>query len=104
MIEITEKNFDIEIGKNGLILMDFWASWCVPCMMMKPTLIKLNPIIEIGKVNIDEEIKLAARFSVKSIPTLIIFKDGNIIQRYIGVQLFNVIKEFVDSLTQTENG
>lgn len=104
MIELTEKNFDDVIGNNELILIDFWASWCRPCMTMEPTLSKLESIIRIGKINIDKEIKLSVRFSVKSIPTLIIFKNRNIIQRYIGVQSFNVIKEFIDSLTPAENG
>ena len=103
MIEITEETFDDAMRKNKFILLDFWAYWCKPCMTMEPTLAKLESIIRIGKINIDKETNLAVRFSVKSIPTLIIFKDRNIIQRYTGVQQFNVLKEFIDSLTP-ENG
>lgn len=105
MIEITDENFDTIINDDsGLVLIDFWASWCMPCKMMEPTLIKLEQIIKVGKVDVDSEIKLSARFSVKGIPTLIIFNNREIVQRYVGIQQYNTIKEAINSINIDKSG
>ena len=87
-IEITSQNFDNTVEK-GLVLVDFWASWCGPCMMLGPVVEQLaeelDGKITVGKVNVDEEQELAVKFGVMSIPTLVLFKDGAEVTRSVGV-------------------
>lgn len=86
--ELNETNFSDFISK-GVTLVDFWAPWCGPCKMIAPTLDEISredPGLPIGKVNIDSCQELATKFNVMSIPTLIVFKDGNPIDSIIGVK------------------
>ncbi|MBQ8917475.1 MAG: thioredoxin [Oscillospiraceae bacterium] len=87
-IEITSQNFDNTVEK-GLVLVDFWASWCGPCMMLGPVVEQLAEELDgkvtVGKVNVDEEQELAVKFGVMSIPTLVLFKDGAEVTRSVGV-------------------
>ncbi len=89
IIDLTKENFQAEITKSDKpILVDFWAVWCGPCQMMAPILHELEtemPDVQIGKVNVDEQMDLARQFRVVSIPTLIIFKNGQEVQRMVGV-------------------
>ncbi len=89
-------NFENEVLKsNNLVLVDFWAAWCGPCKMIAPTLEELAndmPNVVIGKVNVDEEPDLAGKFGIRSIPTLIIFKDGKKIEQMVGVMPKAAIK------------
>lgn len=77
---ITQNNFNSEVENSDKpVLIDFWASWCDPCMMMSPVVEQIekeHPEIKVGKVNVDEEMVLAQKFMVVSIPTLILFKNG----------------------------
>lgn len=77
---ITQNNFNTEVENSDKpVLIDFWASWCDPCMMMSPVVEQIekeHPEIKVGKVNVDEEMVLAQKFMVVSIPTLILFKNG----------------------------
>lgn len=86
--EITTSNFD-EITGSGVTLVDFWAEWCAPCKMIAPMIDELSAEFEgkatVGKVNIDNEGDLAARFGVASIPTLLVIKDGAISKKFVGV-------------------
>jgi thioredoxin 1 len=89
LLEVTEKNFEATVGA-GAVLVDFWAPWCGPCRMQTPILEELADELgegaAIAKVNVDEAPTLAARFGVRSIPTLILFKEGKVAQQWIGLQ------------------
>ena len=84
---ITEKNFE-EKTKSGLVLIDFYATWCGPCRMMSPILEEvgenLDGKVSIYKVDVDDDEKLARKFGILSIPTLIIFKDGKQVDKKVG--------------------
>ena len=89
VIELTVDNFNDSIA-SGTVLVDFWAPWCGPCKMQTPILDKVAEAVGdaavIAKVNVDEHAPLAAQFGVRSIPTLLLFKDGEKVQDFIGVQ------------------
>jgi len=86
--ELTSSNFDSAIAE-GVTLVDFWAEWCGPCRMIAPVISELAEEyagkVNVGKINVDNETELAQRFNVSSIPSLIIFKNGDEINRFIGV-------------------
>ena len=86
---LNEANFKDEIA-SGVTLVDFWAEWCGPCQMMLPILEDLSSKMEgkakIAKVNVDENPSLAAQFRVMSIPTLLVMKDGEVVEQLVWVQ------------------
>ncbi len=86
---LTDKNFQQQI-KNGLTLVDFWASWCMPCKMMAPVLNELAEELHneanICKLNVEHYQSVASKFSVRGIPTMILFKNGKEINRFVGVK------------------
>ena len=94
-VALNEKNFEDTI-KSGVTLVDFWAEWCGPCQMMMPILEELTGTMgdkaTVAKVNVDEAPSLAAQFRVMSIPTLIIFKDGQPVDQMVGVQQVDALK------------
>lgn len=96
----TADNFETEVLQAaGPVLVDFWASWCMPCRMQAPAIEKLaQEGYNVGKLNVDDEPELAARFHVMNIPTLIIFKDGKEAERMVGVQSKEVISGRLDAL------
>lgn len=89
VLTLTDKNFQQQT-KNRLVLVDFWAEWCAPCRMMAPILndvaSELDGNAYVGKVNIEQYQSLANRFKVRNIPTLILFKNGKEINRFVGVK------------------
>ena len=89
VLTLTDKNFQYQT-KNRLVLVDFWASWCSPCRMMAPVLnelaTELNGNSHVGKVNIEQYQSLAQKFQVRNIPTMILFKNGREINRFVGIK------------------
>ena len=88
-LHLTEQNFDEALVTNqGLLMLDFWAEWCGPCRMIAPVLEELADASEgrvtLMKINVDENPGLAARFDIRSIPTILFVKDGAVIDRVIG--------------------
>jgi thioredoxin 1 len=96
ILTLTSGNFESEVKKDGApILVDFWAEWCGPCRMVAPILEKLADELEgkvrVGKVNVDDESALAGRYGIQSIPTLLLFKGGKVVDQYIGATTRDVL-------------
>ena len=89
-VKITNDNFEKEVKEsNQPVLIDFWASWCGPCMMQGPVMDEIAEEygnIKVGKINVDEEQELAIKFGVSSIPTLMYFRDGKGVQTLVGLR------------------
>lgn len=100
-LTLTDSNFD-ETIKSGVVLVDFWATWCGPCKMLAPTIEELAEDYEgravVCKVDVDENPSLAMRFKVMSIPTVFIFKDGEPVKKIIGLSDKEEYEEVLDSL------
>lgn len=91
ILELTKENFEEEVLKSEKpVLIDFWASWCMPCKMMSPVFDEVaeekNSEAKFCKVNVDKESEIAAKYNVMSIPTFVLIKDGKELDRTVGVQ------------------
>ncbi len=90
IVTLTQENFETEVSNyKGAVLVDFWASWCGPCRMLSPVVDELAEQyagkVKFGKINVDEQPRLAMTYNVQSIPTLLLFKDGQPVNKSIGV-------------------
>ncbi len=90
-IIITEQNFEEEVLNSEVpVLVDFWATWCGPCRMLAPVIEQIakeqEGKVKVGKINVDEEMNLAAAFGVQSIPTVMVFKNGKVTNVAVGVR------------------
>ena len=94
---LTKENFEAEVLKSDIpVLVDFWASWCGPCMMLSPVIAELAEELEgkvkVGKVNVDEQSELAMKYRVASIPTLLLFENGELKKTSVGFMPKSEIK------------
>ena len=98
-ININKNNFQNEVmNSDKPILLNFWAPWCAPCRMVAPTVEEIaseRVDIKVGKINVDEQPELANKFGIMSIPTLVVMKNGKIVQRVSGVRPKNTILEML---------
>ncbi len=101
-IDITDDEFDDIVQKDSLVVVDCWAPWCGPCRMIGPVIETLSEEyddVTFGKLNTDENSKVALRFQIMSIPTLLFFKNGEMVDRIIGVvpkaQIESVVKKYL---------
>lgn len=102
MLEVTDATFEQEVIQSKIpVVVDFWAEWCGPCRMLAPILQELAPELElkanIVKVNIDQNPEIAGQFGVRSIPTMILFKDGQALSNMVGVNPKTKIKAWVEA-------
>lgn len=101
-VNVTDENFEAEVIKAGKpVIVDFWAEWCGPCKTLTPILEELssemNGKIEIMKVNLDENQDLAMKFSIRSIPTLLLFKKGELLDMKVGLLPKSDLEEWIQS-------
>lgn len=90
-LAVTDSNFEDEVLKNkGLVLVDFWASWCYPCQMLGPVIEELGQelkeIVTVLKLDVDANPTTSGKYNVMSIPTVMLFKNGELVETFIGVQ------------------
>lgn len=101
-VEITDANFDELVLKSEKpVLVDFWAEWCGPCRMVGPIVEELATEYEgkavVGKVNVDNNQEIAGKFGIRNIPTLLVFKGGEIVDKQVGVAAKNVLAGKIDA-------
>lgn len=99
--ELTDTNFQEEVlDKEGLTVVDFWAEWCGPCKMISPIIEELSKDYEgkalVGKVNVDENPDLSVKFGIRSIPTILFLKDGEVVDKLVGATSKQVLSSKVD--------
>jgi len=102
-LEITDATFDEVVLKSDKpVVVDFWAAWCGPCRMVGPIIDEVSTEYEgkavVGKVDVDANQEFAAKYGVRNIPTVLVFKDGEIVNRQVGVSPKNVYTEAIDAL------
>lgn len=102
-MEFTDANFEQEVLKSDTpVLVDFWAPWCGPCQMMGPIIDELSAemtTVKIGKMNVDENHVTAAAQSIMSIPAMKVFKNGQVVKEFVGVQPKEKLKSELESLS-----
>ena len=103
VVEFTDSNFESEVlQSNQPVLVDFWAEWCMPCRMLAPTIDKIAESyagkVKVGKVDTDSNRETAMKYQISAIPTVILFKNGQVAQKFVGLKQEKEFKEAIDSL------
>jgi thioredoxin 1 len=103
VMEITDQNFENEVIKSSTpVLVDFWAEWCLPCRMLAPTIEKIAKDyagkVKVGKVDTEVNRDIAIKYSISAIPTVILFKDGQVAQKFVGLRQERDFKEALDTI------
>lgn len=100
VVTITQQNFEQEVIKSEVpVLVDFWAEWCGPCRMVSPIVDEISrerSDVKVGKVNVDDQQALAQQFGVRSIPTLLVFRDGRVVKTAVGARPKASILQMLD--------
>jgi thioredoxin 1 len=101
VVEFTDENFETEVLKSSQpVLVDFWAEWCMPCRMLAPTIEKIAKDyagkVKVGKLDTDANRDVAAKYSISAIPTVILFRDGQVSQKFVGLRKEQEFKAALD--------
>ena len=100
-LEISDSNFNEIVSKNSVVLVDFWAEWCCPCRMIAPMIEELaneyNGKAVVGKLDVDNNQESSIKFGVRSIPTLLVFKNGELVDRHVGAVPKDTLSKSLDS-------
>jgi len=101
--ELTDQNFEAEVLKSSVpVLVDFWAEWCMPCRMLAPTIEKIakdyNGKVKVGKIDTDSNRDVSMKYGISAIPTVILFKDGQVAQKFVGLRQERDFKEALDAV------
>lgn len=103
-LEVTDANIEEVVGGSEIVVLDFWAPWCGPCRMVGPVIEQLSEdnaedeSVAIGKINVDENPSSAAAYGVRSIPTIVFLKDGEVVDKLIGAQPKTAFQSKIDGL------
>lgn len=97
----TDSDLQQNIEKNKFTVVDFWASWCGPCKSIAPLLEQLSgdyPNVEFAKINVDENPETSVQYNIRAIPTILLFRNGELQERLVGMQQYNVLKQKINSI------
>jgi thioredoxin 1 len=103
-LELTEENITNVLSEKKLTVLDFWAPWCGPCRVLSPIIDEIadehsdSDKVNIGKVNVDENSDLAHKYGIRGIPSVLFIKDGNVVDKFVGVKTKDEIQEKINSL------
>jgi len=100
--EITDSNFEEIIQSEKPVILDFWAEWCGPCRAISPIIEELSEELQdkmtIGKVNVDDNVELSEKFQIRTIPTILVLKGGEIVGKHVGATSKSELVKFIDSV------
>lgn len=102
-MELTEQNFEEEVLKSEIpVMVDFWGSWCPPCKMMEPIVDQLedeyNGRVKIGKLNVDRNNSISAKYNISGVPTFILFKNGKEVDRKVAAASIDELRKFIEKI------
>lgn len=101
IIDLTESSFNLEVDRDGIVILDFWAPWCGPCKMFSPVLAaaaEKHPDILFGKINTEEQTALAQHFNIRSIPTLMVLRDRTMVFNQAGAMLGGQFEQLIQAV------